>query len=702
MKKIVTFLLALGLLGTALVGCGNTEQPPEVVEKDPVTHIQITTEADPHERITSLATTLEQYLSNLGYTVTVVEDNGIPAAEEVCEILLGSVNRAPTTTLTQQLGDCGYGSRVEGNKLYLAASCPALVQMAFEDLPAQAFCDRTNPFGIIDGQTKVFDSFVYLIRDGVSDIDFVVQTEDEAFSEIASMFQMKLANHTRNSVDKLVGGSKKLELIKLEASDGFDYNTYAIRGSQDGVRVYAVGLEAMQKAVDDLYAMLVGISSFKTSKHLYFPAETLTVRVSYDVPVLPFESGAGQYTANVNGSYTLTWENATLQTMESYAARLSSLGYTQTDSRETTYEWTKSDDYYVEGKTYTNTFRTYSNGLYDVYMYFLEGTQSVRISATTIAEKKALAALEAEGATTGSETPSFTLLNIGGESEDGIDFMTHSGMCFAFKLSDGRFIMVDGGEWRDADTNASDVTRLYNWLKENSNNGEIVIAAWFLTHHHSDHVNVAWKFEQMYGNDVTIQRFMYSFPSMDYALTAPESDVNKPYYDKVFPRTMSMLSKYECIVPRTGRVFKIGDAEIEVLYTHDDFYPNPLKDYNNSSTTVRITLGGKSFLIAGDLEEPGQLIACRQNGTRLDSDYVQSTHHSWNGLELFFRYGIGTDGNSSAIWPLNHGVRWPKVEQDGIEYNNTYYRTLAANNWLYENSVNDYFAYHGIQTIPLG
>jgi hypothetical protein len=337
-----------------------------------------------------------------------------------------------------------------------------------------------------------------------------------------------------------------------------------------------------------------------------------------------------------------------------------------------------------------------------VYAYYLEGTKSLRVIATSLEENRALDNLRAEGATTGSATPSFTLLNIGGESEDGIDYMVMSGMNFAFKLSDGRFIIVDGGEWRDADTNASDVKRFYNWLKENSNGGEIVIAAWFLTHHHSDHVNVAWKFEEMYGKEVTIQRFMYSFPSMDYALTAPDSDVNKPYYDKVFPRTMTMLSKYECIVPRTGMVYQIGDATVEVIYTHDDFYPNPLKDYNNSSTAVKITLGGKTFLISGDLEEPGQMIAAHQNGTNLDCDYVQSTHHSYNGLELYFRYGMGPDNESSANWPLNHGVRWPNVPEDGIEHNNTYYRTLDANNWLYNKSLKDYFAYHGIQTIPLG
>ena len=712
MKSRIALLLALLMLFSLLLGCGKqtleaeSESSEEIVIPEiPTSEVKIliTVQTAPHERLANLATLLKERLISFGYQAELAEDNGTRADASAYEIYLGDVACDEMNRLKAELGDCGYGVLVEGNKLCLAGTSPDLVTVAWQSVSQIAFAHPGAPFLGIEKQVTSFDSKVTLLNDKIPDVSFVEETDNEAVATLISSLKMKIANHGRVSVDTLKGGSVSIRTELLEESNGFDFNTYSIKSQKDSIVISATSLEGLTAAADAFYNLLVSISNFKTTKLLGFPVGTITGVVNQEVPVLPFDAAASLYDANVNGTYTLAWNETSLSTMETYVERLTALGYEQIDSRDVSYQYNKSDPLYESAqKSYSNTFRTYSNGIYEVYAYYLEGTKSLRVSATSLAENRALKNLRAEGATTGTSTPSFTLLNIGGESLDGIDYMVMSGMNFAFKLSDGRFIIVDGGEWRDADTNASDVKRFYNWLKENSNGKEIVIAAWFLTHHHSDHVNVAWKFEEMYGKEVTIQRFMYSFPSMDYALTAPDSDVNKPYYDKVFPRTMTMLSKYECIVPRTGMVYQIGDATVEVIYTHDDFYPNPLKDYNNSSTAVKITLGGKTFLISGDLEEPGQMIAAHQNGTNLDSDYVQSTHHSYNGLELYFRYGMGPDSESSAIWPLNHGVRWPNTPQDGIEHNNTYYRTLDANNWLYNKSLHDYFAYNGIQTIPLG
>ena len=711
MKRKLALLLALLMMFTLLAGCQKTsEESVESTEKTETPEVPaekvkilITTQANPHERLGQLATALKERLVFFGYAAEVAEDNGTRADANAYEIYLGDVASAEMTELRAELGSCGWGVKVAGKKLCLAGTSPDLVNLAWQSISQKAFADLDSPFAGIEKQVMAYDSMVTLLENKTPDMSFAEATENETVASLIGNLKSKIANHSRISAENLKDGKVLIKLSLLDESNGFDFNTYSIKSQKDSIEISATDAESLSAAADAFYNMLVSISNFKTSKVLCFPEGTILGIVNQEVPVLPFDAAASLYDANVNGTYTLAWNATKPATMDAYAKKLEALGYEQIDFRDVSYQFSKNDPLYEsDSKTYSNNFRTYSNGVYEVYMYYLEGTGNLRVSATSLAENRALENLRIEGATTGEGTPSFTLLNIGGESEDGIDFMTMSGMNFAFKLSDGRFIIVDGGEWEDSDTNASDVKRFYNWLKENSNDGKIVIAAWFLTHHHSDHVNVAWKFEELYGKEVTIQRFMYSFPSMEYALTAPESDVNKPYYDKVFPRNMTMLEKYECIVPRTGMVYQIGDAEIEVLYTHDDFYPNPLKDYNNSSTAVKITLGGKSFLIAGDLEEPGQEIACHQNGTRLDSDYVQSTHHSWNGLELYFRYGIGNDGTSCAIWPLNHGVRWPNTPQDGIEHNNTYYRTIDANNWLYNNSAKDYFAYHGIQTIPLG
>ena len=705
MKRLLAFLLTLVLLTSLFAGCKKKKDDgEETVPTEPVEKILITYEKEPHERLLALAKDLETILTAAGYQTELAEDNGTAAAADAYEIYLGSVERDLVSSLESEIGDCGYGVKLEGNKLCLAGSCADFVRYAYESLPNDLFTNRAIPFAGVENSIKQFGDFLELYQNGAPNMHFTASSESEDLMTLLGDFKTKIANHLRTKVDNLKGGSINIEIRELTQSEGFEFGTYSITTTGNRIVIAGTGLEDLKIALDAFYSSVVNISNYRSTGVFHYPANvTLGASVDVQVPSLPYDSTAKLYTANADGSYVLTWEEKKIDVMDSYAEKLAAYGYKLEDTRTTSYQYVKTDINYDDNNpTYTNTFRTYTNGIYRVYAYYSEGTGAVRVVATSLAENRALANLRAETAAEAKVEPSFTLLNIGGESKDGKDFMVMSGMCFAFQLSDGRFIMVDGGEWRDGDTNASDVIRLYEWLKEKVPDGKITIAAWILTHHHSDHINVAWKFEQMYGKEVTIQRYMYSFPTMDYAATAPDSDVNVPYYDRVFPRTMSMLSRYECVVPRTGMVYEIGDATLEVMYTHDDFYPNPLKDFNNSSIAYRITLGGKSFLIAGDLEEPGQMIASHMNGTLLESDYVQSTHHSYNGLKLFFRYGLGSSGEGSAIWPLNHGVRWPKVEQDGIEYNNTYLRTLEANNWLYENSKEDYFAYHGIQTIPLG
>jgi hypothetical protein len=67
------------------------------------------------------------------------------------------------------------------------------------------------------------------------------------------------------------------------------------------------------------------------------------------------------------------------------------------------------------------------------------------------------------------------------------------GMVYAVRLADGSFIVVDGG--MPAYGNAD---RLYNALKEYSNDEKPVIAAWLITHGHEDHIGGLTTFVEKY------------------------------------------------------------------------------------------------------------------------------------------------------------------------------------------------------------
>lgn len=102
----------------------------------------------------------------------------------------------------------------------------------------------------------------------------------------------------------------------------------------------------------------------------------------------------------------------------------------------------------------------------------------------------------------------------------------------------------------------------------------------------------------------------------------------------------------EYIKVHTGQKFWIANVEFEVLYTHEDLYPNRLHTYNNSSTVIRMNMyhtengaiseGAKtSMLWLGDAQTAAsQTLRARYSDKTLKSDMVQVAHHTFDGCEL--------------------------------------------------------------------
>ena len=65
-------------------------------------------------------------------------------------------------------------------------------------------------------------------------------------------------------------------------------------------------------------------------------------------------------------------------------------------------------------------------------------------------------------------------------------------------------------------------------------------------------------------------------------------------------------------------MLKIRDAEIEVLYTHEDGSKNTsllnTKIYNEASMVMRITLGGSRIMFMADAQDGANKIICDMYG----------------------------------------------------------------------------------------
>lgn len=458
-----------------------------------------------------------------------------------------------------------------------------------------------------------------------------------------------------------------------------------LRDNAENHDSYLVGYGAQLRAGKHTMTFRLPYDSTGVSKASSFHIRDVYV-IKGAAPVntspVPLPEGVTLYDGNFNdNTCTYLLENASYETYTAYVKTLTDAGFVLRESTKNEYEYLSFDSpNYKEGKDNDrfNEFRLFTNEDYMVHAYYLEGNKKLRVVVSDIEAYNDYAAVSATNAKSYETvtTPTFAMLDIGAYSAQG--------MCFVYRLSDGRFILIDGGQWSD-DRTTEEATRLYNYLKELSPNGKVVIAAWLITHLHSDHMNIAWLFEQMYGDVAEIQSYMYNFPSYEYARSVPGSNLKVDYYTKRYPMMHELMDRYTNLVAHTGFTYQFADCTIEILYTHEDFYPNQIKSFNNSSTVYKITLGGKTFLVAGDLEEPGQKVCNQQAGNLLDADFLQITHHGHNGQIEFYQYIVNNELEDTI-------VLWPQPKKVG---SSTYEK--PANKWIVENVKQIHYAYENYE-----
>ena len=208
--------------------------------------------------------------------------------------------------------------------------------------------------------------------------------------------------------------------------------------------------------------------------------------------------------------------------------------------------------------------------------------------------------------------------------------LEHFGMSYVIRLSDGRQIVIDGGRNIEADCH-----KLYARLKADTPFDKPVIAAWILTHPHSDHFHCFLGFMELYAEQVTIERFLFNFPEPDdYAHYPGLTEEGVPWdYDLRAVTNVPVMQKWiahsgaAVYTPHTGQRYAIGDAQLEVLSCMDDTI-HLSQNVNATSLVLRMTLGGQVILWATDAGFSYARLAERY-GDFLKADILQIPHHGF-------------------------------------------------------------------------
>ncbi len=201
------------------------------------------------------------------------------------------------------------------------------------------------------------------------------------------------------------------------------------------------------------------------------------------------------------------------------------------------------------------------------------------------------------------------------------------GMVYLIRLSDGRFVLVDSGLGEYEET-----AHLFELIREqNVLPGNPVIAAWFITHRHSDHFRGFEQFMDRYADKVVLERLIYNWPAANMIRSASPSDG--------FDRIAASLPAGTVITAHAGQQFRFADAVFDVLFACEDLYPAYIRNLNDTSTVLRMALGTHRAMWLGDAQHQCANLLCeRYTAEDLAADVLQVAHHGyWGGSAELYR-----------------------------------------------------------------
>ncbi len=204
------------------------------------------------------------------------------------------------------------------------------------------------------------------------------------------------------------------------------------------------------------------------------------------------------------------------------------------------------------------------------------------------------------------------------------------GLCYIFKLSNGRAIVLDGGYYYES--NADNLFYAFESLEiAKDENGEFIIEAWIFTHGHGDHNGVTKPYFDKYAHLTTVNYFVYQLPSNSELSPTGAGYAGEAAFHELC-KTACPESKY--LNPHAGLTYYFGNATVDMLHTPDIIWSHatPIPDYNDSGIIFRVAGGGvEGALFMGDSgEHPSTYTVKNYDISAFNSNILQISHHGLN------------------------------------------------------------------------
>lgn len=328
--------------------------------------------------------------------------------------------------------------------------------------------------------------------------------------------------------------------------------------------------------------------------------------------------------------------------------------------------------FYTDNTIGNNLYATYVNDKNIINVMYIDAFKQVRV----ISDERSifsLPGLEEENVYETTEEGALILL-----SDDRIGWPGRMG--YVYQLADGSFFIIDGG-WSDTTTpHLSSATTLMAVLEEYAPDpNNIKIAAWLLSHQHTDHIGALYDISQKeeYRSKISIEKIIYSAPNEnDLAKQDETSTSNMIDSGKKTKTAIKILQPEKIIKAHPGQVFYIRDLTFTVYQSHDLLlyapfagisYLRGIRVHNDTCVVTKVEYKGKSALYLADSHSMANTYVLDPvYNSSLDADIVQVAHHGYGDTSAGKVYQHISP--EMVFWPVCRGHYDGKNTDDSIYY----------------------------------
>lgn len=451
--------------------------------------------------------------------------------------------------------------------------------------------------------------------------------------------------HDPLTIEILVGATNYNET--KAAYNATPYGNYSVKAVGNKLVVASYSDSYMFDAANALINVIVAGFNAETGESVIKTADVNISKTSHNqLSALPvYEGGtfyayynAGERLEGMNCDEIIV-KNTSAEEFEAYKKKAVAEGYTL----------------YTENKIADNYFATFTNSAYTINAGFYKYDDTVRLLIEPLAPS---VGLESDNKYTKVTTSQITMLGLEYKKSDGS--YASNGQSFLIRLADGRFIVVDGGFGT-----ASGINNFVNTLKNQAKDytDTPTIAAWIITHGHSDHVGMIKQYSTIKSRGIKVERIIANFMSQTERERSVSLNGSSGWESwstgsgKADSSIRAAATTFgaELHKAHVGQIYYLADAKIEVLYTLESFAPKACNAFNTTSIVMKMTFDGKTtYLSTGDATGNAMQTMARHFGDYIHCDIVQTCHH-----------GYTTWGNDSGMVEAYNKVNatlvlWPQ------------------------------------------